>query len=74
MYNLAGGDDYMPGPYNVSILAGQTHVVFDVSIMNDTTIESNESFTLAIIPESLPEQIKIEIPDRTTITIVDNDG
>ena len=64
----------MPGPYNVSILAGQTYVVFDVSIMNDTTIESNENFTLAIIPESLPEQIKIEIPDRTTITIVDNDG
>ena len=64
----------MSGPYNVSIPAGQTHVVFEVSIVDDIIVERNETFTLVIIPESLPEKIKITNPERTSITIVENDG
>ena len=64
----------MAGPYNVSIIAGQTHVIFEVSVVDDTLHEGNESFTLEIVPTSLPDKIMIRNPDRTSITIVDNDG
>ena len=56
------------------IPAGQTNVTFDVTIMNDNIVENNETFTLIIRPNSLPDRISTGSIQRTTVTIVDNDG
>ena len=45
-----------------------------VSIMDDNTVESNENFILMISSNSLPNKISAIIPERATITIMDDDG
>ena len=74
LYDLTGGSDYASGPYSVVIPAGQTHAHFDVSIMDDVTVENNENFLLIINSNSLPDKISAKSPDRPIITILDNDG
>ena len=71
-YNLIG-DDYTSGPYDVVILAGQMQVQFSVSIMDNVIVESDENFALIINSTSLPNKINIS-PNRTNITILDDDG
>lgn len=56
------------------IAAGQTSVKFDVTIVDDNTVENNETFTLRIRSTLLPDRISIGSIQRTTVTIVDNDG
>ena len=56
------------------IPAGQTNVTFDVTIMNDNIVENNEMFTLIIRPNSLLDRISTGSFQRTTVTIIDNDG
>ena len=72
--DVTGGSDYASGPYSVVIPAGQTHAHFDVSIMNDVTVENTENFLLTINSASLPNKITTKSPNRTIITILDNDG
>ena len=71
---LAGDLDYLAGPYNVTISAGQTSVFFDISITDDNILETNESFSLAITPESLPYLVSRGIPGKVLVTIINNDG
>ena len=64
--------DFVPGKFNVTIPAGETSVLLNISIINDNVIEENESFNLTInsshaICEILSDCI-------LTLTIVDNDG
>lgn len=56
------------------IPAGRTRVTFNVSIIDDNTLESNETFVLIINPDSLPNKISATDPKRTNIIILDNDG
>ena len=56
------------------IPAGQTHAHFDVTIMDDVTVESDKNFVLIISSTSLPDKISIKSPNSTIITISDNDG
>ena len=56
------------------IPAGKTNAHFDVSVMDDNTVEGNENFILIISSISLPDNITTKSPDRTIITILDNDG
>ena len=66
------GSDYGPGgPYNITIPAGQTNISFDISIIDDHVLEENKVFELIIIP---PTIIELGGPNRTTVTIVDDDG
>ena len=51
-----------------------TSVVFNISVINDTILEGNESFTLTIMNSSLPSRVNLGIPDNTTVTIVDTTG
>ena len=74
IYLTLGGVDYASGPYMVEIPAGQTSVKFNISIIEDTILESNEYFILAITSTSLPNKISPGGFDRTNITIVEDDG
>ena len=73
LYNLLGSLDYTGGPYNFIIPAGQKTFSFDISIINDLTVEENENFTVIITTE-LPSHVTRGNPGVTGITIVDNDG
>ena len=71
---LIGGSDYVTGPYNVVIPAGETNVKFSVIIMDDNILETNETINLAIKSNMLPNKIIRANPGRAVVTIVDNDG
>ena len=74
-YYHIGGVDYGPrGPYNVTIPAGRTTVSFDVLILDDNVLEENEEFILTILAESLPNDIRLGNPNKSTVTIVDDDS
>ena len=68
------GNDYTSGPYNVMFPAGSTSVLFDVNITNDDIVESNETFSVSIIPSSVSDQVIMGNPRQSAVTIVDNDG
>ena len=73
--NLLGDDDYiLERPYSVEISAGQTTFPFNVSIINDSILEKNESFHIIIVSGSLPNRIHRGNIGSTRVTIVDNDG
>ena len=42
--------------------------------MSDDIVESDESFMLTIMHQSLPGKVSVGDFDRTTINIEDNDG
>ena len=69
-----GGIDYDSGPYTITVPARQIYVSFNVSIIDDNTLELNETFTLTIDPSSLVSHLNVSNPDHSTVIIVDNDG
>ena len=50
-----------------------TDVSLNVTIMDDSILESNETFQLIIISSSLPNRVTVDNPSVVTVTIVDND-
>ena len=66
--------DYGAGPYNITFLAGRTKVVFNVTIVDDNVVETDENFTLTIDPSSLPSKILVGSPSQTRVTILDDDS
>ena len=74
LYDNHIGDDYDSRQYSIVIPAEQTNVKFNVSIIDDVIVETNEVFSLMIIPESLTDQVTLGKFGRTQVTIVDNDG
>ena len=71
---IKGKNDYGAGPYNVTFLAGETAVTFDVTIISDGTLEGNENFNLFIDQASLPDRVIRGILGLASVTIVDDDG
>ena len=69
--------DYGSGPYTVTIPAGNQSVVFDISIIDDNMLETNETFELSIDSTSLPSKVFPSRTDRdpsmTTVYIIDDD-
>ena len=74
MIITGGGGDYVSGPYDVTLFAGNTTASFDIGIINDTILENNEKFAVAINPSSLPSSVHITDPSNVTITIMDDEG
>ena len=56
------------------IPAGEINVKFSVTIMDDSTLETDETINLAINSNMLQNKIAQTNPDRAVVTIVDNDG
>ena len=67
-------NDYMFGPYNVTILAGNTVGLLNISIVNDYLVEGKELFNLTIDVTSLPEGIFTGDPNRAIINILDSNS
>jgi len=66
-----GGVDYNSGQYIITFRAGETSVMFNVSIIDDNILESDEDFTLVIRSRSL---LTLGKTNRATVIIADNDG
>lgn len=54
--------------------AGMTEVSFNITIIDDTTLEYNETFFLTILQSSLPSDVATGLPFQATMIIVDDDG
>ena len=52
---------------------GMVNASFNITVINDTVLEDNETFNLIIIKASLPENIILGQFEITKVTIV-NDG
>ena len=49
-------------------------VPFDISIVDDSTLEGNEEFYIVIVPGSLPGGVARGNPRVATVNIIDDDG
>ena len=58
----------------VMFTAGETSVSFNVSIINDNTLEANEDFTLTIDSSSILNNFRVGDPGSAIVTIVNDDG
>ena len=74
MYAATGGDDYVPGPFVVTIPTGDASFIFNISIIDDDIFEANESFSVTIDPSSLPSRVLVQPECVLMVTIVDDDG
>ena len=70
--NIGNGDDYVSGPYNVTIPAGQTTVSFDVSIIDDNIYEQSEQFEVRIKQISTLSRVHIGSSYIATVVIADD--
>ena len=52
----------MPGPYPVTIPAGETSASFSIQIIDDEIPENDETFVIAINSSSLPNGVTIANP------------
>ena len=52
----------MPGPYSVTIPAGEMNASFSISIIDDDIPENDETFVIAINSSSLPNGVMIANP------------
>ena len=69
---LAGSDDYISGPFNITIPAGQANVSFNTQINNDDIYEQNEEFIVTIDQSSLLSGVRTASPNMATVVIVDD--
>ena len=74
MLLLIDNNDYDPGPYTVTIPAGQNDVTFSVAISDDIIHEQSETFNLIINESSLPSGVTSSDPNRVSVTIMDDDS
>ena len=74
-YTTTGGahGDYKSGPFNVTILPGNSSGSYNVSITDDNIFETNETFNLTINASSLPSRVLLQPNCMIICTIIDND-
>ena len=68
-----GGSDYLYGVYTVTFPANVTSQTVDIPICDDSVLEQDEMFSLAIVSNSHPDNVTNGSPENVSITIVDND-
>ena len=54
--------------------AGVTSVIFNVTIIEDSILEHNESFSLSVDPLTLPNRVTTGSSNHTRVTIIDDDS
>ena len=73
--NITGGNvDYHSGPYNVTFPVGQIYFLLNVTIFNDSILETDETFMLTINSSSLPINVRPGDFVRAKVIIQDDDG
>ena len=70
----AGNVDYNAGPYNVTLLAGNTTGILSIILNDDNLLERIEEFNLTIDVSSLSGDIFPGSHIRALVVIMDNDG
>ena len=71
LYHI-GNVDYYPGPYSITIPAGETRASFDILIADDIIVERDEVFRLSINTDTLPSG-GVRINPHTVSVIIEND-
>ena len=69
----AGGRDYEQGPYYVTVYKGQMSADYCINITNDEELEFDEVFLIHINETSLLPGIVVVEPNKTTVTILDDE-
>jgi len=64
--------DFVPGPYPLTIPAGETEITQSIGILDDDYHESNEQFNALLWGFSLPSDVVLGTSE-TVITILDDD-
>ncbi|XP_065894203.1 uncharacterized protein [Dysidea avara] len=67
-----GGDDYITGPYSLTLESGSASVSGQVRIIDDDLCDAPETFTLTIDSSSLPSDVTVPRDCQQVITIIDN--
>jgi len=62
------------GLYNVTFPANVTTQLLDIPVCNDEVFESNESFSISVVSNSLPDNVMDGSFSQATIVIVDDDS
>ena len=70
---LSPDNDYAMGLYNVTFPANVTTRLLDISVCDDEVFEPEESFSISIVSNSLPDNVMDGNLNQATITIVDDD-
>ena len=73
MYNLTGGKDYSPGPYDITFTDGRNSVTLYNPVIDDLLVEKIEIFSLFINASSLPVGVVIGNISYARMTIYDDD-
>jgi len=75
LYNfIVKDDDYIPGPYYITLPAGRVSVVFNISIVDDTVVDGHDIvFNLAIEESSLPNRVRAGGLRIVAVNINDDD-
>ena len=72
LFQVAPGDDILDAEWNVTIPAGETEAMFQISVVADTLAEADEMFTLEL---TVLEESNFAVPCGDTATVViENDG
>ena len=66
--------DYEFGICVVTFQKGTNKSTLNITIIDDEYVEFNENFTLSINSSSLPSNVNVTKPGKTTVTILNNDG
>ena len=74
MFIVAENEDYYPGPYNITVVVGETKAVFNISIISDNINEGAENFSVAISSDNLHPNISIGNISMAIVSIVDETG
>ena len=70
---LSPDNDYTMGLYNVTFPANVTTQLLDIPVCDDEVFESNESFSISVVSNSLPDNVMDGSLNQATIVIVDDD-
>ena len=75
LLTVTANDDYnYSGPFNVTVPAEGTRVVFNITIIIDSENEGTETFDVIISSTKLHPNVSIGIVSKTTVSIVDDIG
>ena len=74
MFCCNTGEDYGPGPYNITFPAEMITALLNVLITDDDIFESNETFELIIDIYSLPPNVFTGNTSQATVIILNDDS
>ena len=73
--NVIANTDYnYSGPFNVTVSAGGTRAMFNITIIIDSENEGTERFDVIISSANLHSSVSVGNVSTTTVSIVDDRG